>query len=95
LNIYNYYITGCLRHQILQLSESGNVPVAETYRSKTNIVQIYGNKLTEFLISFSTVEQKRCSTDSSIIILPSRTIVLHIISKKLCLLRKDQVQLYS
>jgi len=95
LNIYSYYITRCLRHQILQLSECGNVPVAETYRSKPNIVQLYGNNPAEFVISFSTAEQKRCTTDSSILILPTRNTVLQIISKKWVVLGKDQVQIYS
>ena len=39
-------------------------------------------RFAQFLISFNTVEQKRCTTDSSILILPTRTIVLQIISDK-------------
>jgi len=62
---------------------------------KSNIVQLFGNKLAEFLIFFSTVEQKLYSTDSSILILPTETVILKIISKKLVVLGKDQVQIYS
>jgi hypothetical protein len=62
---------------------------------KTNFVQLFGNKLAEFLIFFSTVEQNRYTTDSPILILPGRTVVLQIISKKLEVSGKDQVQIYS
>jgi len=34
LNIFNYYITRWLHHQILQVSEGGNVSVAETCCTK-------------------------------------------------------------